>query len=261
VYWTKQKTQKAKRWADGFLTAKGGKLTLLDDDGGNLDSEFRGGSKPVCSPSPLHHRTERLLAGKAQHRAPDPLLHWQIEEGEILDFPKYLAEIVELLSGDAPEPAKPPAPPTQPIALLGVKRSLGAIGVPPLGRSAGLARPSGTKPAYHPAHLTPNNNLRTAAPEHSCFSERDPGGIWGVTRACSLPRRFRLASTKSSAPPASAPQVSLPQTRVHKLMDRARWQSESFEMRKSCHLGGHTCGRGGARGRHKFYLVHRFVLP
>lgn len=51
--------------------AKNGKLTLLDEDGSSLDSEFH--SKPVLPPaSPLHHHTERLPAGEAPHRAPDP---------------------------------------------------------------------------------------------------------------------------------------------------------------------------------------------
>ncbi|KAJ1480288.1 hypothetical protein T484DRAFT_1811313 [Baffinella frigidus] len=150
VYWTKQKTQKTKRWADGFLMAKNGKLTLLDEDGSSLDSEFH--SKPI-------------------------------DDGEILDFPKYLAEIVELI-GDAPEPIKAPAPPPQALAHLGAKRPLGAIGAPPLGRSAGLARPSGAKPAYHPAPTDAHQLRNTTAgggawrEENGQQQQQQGGGAW-----------------------------------------------------------------------------------
>jgi hypothetical protein len=51
VYWTKQKTQKNKRWSDGFLSVNDqGKMSLMDESRSPLDSDFR--QAPVCRARP-----------------------------------------------------------------------------------------------------------------------------------------------------------------------------------------------------------------
>jgi hypothetical protein len=67
VLWTKQKTQKNKRWSDGFLRVSGyGQLTLLDENKSELDTTF----------------SQKAL-----------------EQGDTIEFDRYLAEVDELDAG------------------------------------------------------------------------------------------------------------------------------------------------------------------
>eukprot|EP00961_Rhodomonas_salina_P090176 1212866-Rhodomonas_salina.2 len=84
VLFTRQKTQKNKRWADGFLrVGDHGKITLLDEDKKVLDSDFKVGK--ICL-------------------------------GDELDFQSYLATVEELdnenvdvnVGGHAPSAPAPP---------------------------------------------------------------------------------------------------------------------------------------------------------
>jgi hypothetical protein len=72
VLYTKQKTQKNKRWAEGFLVVSGfGQMKLLDENRKEVDCDFRSRSG-------------------------------SIEQGEEIEFDRFLVEVDELVEGDGP---------------------------------------------------------------------------------------------------------------------------------------------------------------
>ena len=72
ILYTKQKTQKNKRWAEGFLVVSGfGQMKLLDENRKEVDCDFRSRSG-------------------------------SIEQGEEIEFDRFLVEVDELIEGDGP---------------------------------------------------------------------------------------------------------------------------------------------------------------
>ena len=69
----------------------------------------------------------------------------QIEQGDTIEFSMYLAEVEELVSGCAPTErhAAQPVTPVRPEELA--RRAIGGPNTAPIVRSAGLARPSGSR--------------------------------------------------------------------------------------------------------------------
>jgi hypothetical protein len=118
VLYTRQKTQKTKRWAEGFLAVSAfGSIKLLDEGRRELDSDFKKGGR--------------------------------IEPGDEIEFERFLVEVDELLEAeDAPGRAhesqravvQPPAHSAS--AVLGGVRvpSQAACCVPRVGLRAGGPR-------------------------------------------------------------------------------------------------------------------------
>ena len=166
VLYTRQKVQKNKRWADGFLRASAfGQLVLLDENRVELDSTFSG--------------------RKA------------VELGDTIEFDRYLVEVDELDEGAFREQQQQ-APPTQQASqqLLDFRRGPNADanrarahpGLAPvqtvrgaLGSRRGLGlRPAGSVP-LHPRSENSGPQLRHVASELRPLHKS--GGGWGGAHA------------------------------------------------------------------------------